>query len=140
VEQSHRGGVPQHARSDRFFRATRRRVEVTQEVVVSLMDDLDGSRATETVEFALDGKTYEIDLSSTNAGKLRDTLASYTTAARKSARSPRSTRGTVSAAPRFAVVRKQPHAIREWARAQGMRVTDRGRIPAAIIDAYHDRT
>jgi hypothetical protein len=108
-------------------------------VVVSLVDDLDGSRATETVAFALDGKTYEIDLSSTNAGKLRDTLATYTTAARTSARTPRHTRDTMSTAPRFAVVRKQPHAIREWARAQGMRVTDRGRIPAAVIDAYRDR-
>jgi hypothetical protein len=112
---------------------------VAQKVVVWLVDDLDGSVATETVQFALDGKTYEIDLSSTNAGKLRDALASYTAAARKSTRTPRSTRGPVSAAPRFAAGRKRPHAIREWARAQGMSVTDRGRIPFAVRDAYRDR-
>jgi hypothetical protein len=108
-------------------------------VVVSLVDDLDGSQATETVEFALDGQTYEIDLSSTNAGKLRDTLAAYTTAARTSTRTPHNTPGTVSTAPRFAARRKQPHAIREWARTQGIFTPDRGRIPAAVIDAYHDR-
>jgi hypothetical protein len=127
-----------HARSDRF-RASRRRVEVAQKMVVSLVDDLDGSGATETVEFALDGKTYEIDLSSTNAGKLRDTLARYTTAARKSARTPRSIQDLVSGAPRLAVRRRQPHPIREWAHAQGMQLADRGRIPDAVINAYHDR-
>jgi hypothetical protein len=117
------------------------RVEVARKVV--LVDDLDGSWATETVEFALDGNTYEIDLSSTNASKLRDTLASYTTAARKSRTTHRSTRATASArptSPRFAVRRNQPHAIREWARAQGMQVADRGRIPAAVINAYSHRT
>jgi hypothetical protein len=113
---------------------------VAQKVVVWLVDDLDGSRATETVEFALDGKTYEIDLSSTNAGKLRDALATYTAVARTSARTPRSTRDTVSAAARFAVGRKRPpHAIREWARSEGMLVTDRGRIPFAVRDAYRAR-
>jgi hypothetical protein len=113
---------------------------VAHKVVVALVDDLDGGQATETVEFALDGTTYEIDLSSTNAGKLRDTLACYMTAARKAARSPRRTRGSVSAPPRFAQSRRQPHVIREWARAHGMQITDRGRIPSAVIDAYHNRT
>ena len=71
---------------------------MAHKVVVTLVDDLDGSRATETVEFALDGKTYEIDLSSTNAGKLRDALACYTAAARRSARwqSPETVETSVS--------------------------------------------
>ncbi|MBO0851506.1 MAG: Lsr2 family protein, partial [Pseudonocardia sp.] len=56
---------------------------MAQKVTVSLIDDLDGNKADETVEFGLDGKSYEIDLSSGNAGKLRDALADYVAAARR---------------------------------------------------------
>ena len=110
---------------------------MAQKVTVSLVDDLDGGGAEETVEFAIDGKSYEIDLSGKNADKLRAALASYVEAARKpGGRSRVNTAG--SGAPRRASVdREQNQAIREWARKKGMKVNDRGRIPAEVIDAFN---
>jgi hypothetical protein len=107
---------------------------VSQKVVVSLVDDLDGGKADETVEFALDGKGYELDLSSRNAKKLRGALASFVEVARKPGGRQR---GRATAAPRASADREQNQAIREWARAQGKKVSERGRIPADVIDAYH---
>lgn len=108
---------------------------MAQQVLVSLVDDLDGQVANETVEFGLDGKSYEIDLSSENAGKLRVALANYVAVARPPGGSARrrsggsGTRGT-------AVNREQNQAIREWARKRGMKVSERGRIPADLLEAY----
>jgi len=119
---------------------------MAQKVVVTLVDDLDESEADETVEFGIDGTTYEIDLSDANASALRDTLADYVAHARKqSGRSRRSTGSSASAsqaatkrAPgRAAVDREQNQAIREWARKQGMNVSERGRIPSEVSEAYH---
>jgi hypothetical protein len=109
---------------------------MAQKVSVSLVDDLSGSQADETVTFGLDGKVYEIDLSSVNAGKLRDALANYVGAARKAGRT---SHGNGAAAPvRVAPVdREQNQAIREWARKRGMKVSDRGRIPSDVTEAYH---
>jgi len=73
---------------------------VAQKVTVSLIDDLDGDKADETVEFGLDGKSYEIDLSTGNADKLRDALASYVTAARRPGGRRRSGGGPAAAARR----------------------------------------
>jgi hypothetical protein len=101
---------------------------------VRLIDDLDGEAADETIEFGIDGKNYEIDLSKANAAKLRDALASYVAAAR---RSGGRRRGGAGAARRPAIDREQNQAIREWARKRGMKVSDRGRIPAEVLDAYH---
>lgn len=116
---------------------------MAQKVVVSLVDDLDSSEADETVEFGIDGVTYEIDLSESNAAALRDVLADYVAHARRSggrrksgaaqAASPR--RG--SGGGRAAVDREQNQAIREWARKQGMTVSERGRIPSEVSEAYH---
>ena len=104
---------------------------------VRLIDDLDGEAADETVEFGLDGKTFEIDLSKGNAGRLRDALAEFVAAARKSGGGRRRS-GAASAPPRRATVdREQNQAIREWARKRGMKVSDRGRIPAEVLEAYH---
>jgi tRNA U38,U39,U40 pseudouridine synthase TruA len=98
-------------------------------------------RADETVAFGLDGKYYEIDLSRSNAEKLRDVLAQFVGAARKVGRADRSAARTdsgVTVAPRaVAVDREQNQAIREWARKRGMKVSDRGRIPSEVTDAYH---
>jgi|SRR5882757_11129517 Lsr2 len=110
---------------------------MAQKVVVSLVDDLSGSQADETVSFGLDGKSYEIDLSSGNAGKLRDALANYVGAARKAGRSSRSNGGAAAVARPGAVDREQNQAIREWARKRGMKVSDRGRIPSDVTEAYH---
>ena len=103
---------------------------------IRLIDDLDGQEADETVEFGIDGKSYEIDLSSANAGKLRDALAEFVGSARRAGgRAKRA----VAAAPvrRASVDREQNQAIREWARKRGMKVSDRGRIPAEVLEAYH---
>jgi ATP-dependent phosphoenolpyruvate carboxykinase len=117
---------------------------------IRLVDDLDGESADETVEFAIDGKNYEIDLSKDNAGKLRDALADYVSAARRAGgrrrgNSSSNGAGTSSAsaaagtAPkgRTAIDREQNQAIRDWARKRGMKVSDRGRIPAEVLEAYH---
>ncbi|HEY4003691.1 MAG TPA: Lsr2 family protein [Pseudonocardia sp.] len=113
---------------------------MAQKVTVSLIDDLDGDKADETVEFGLDGKNYEIDLSSGNAGKLRDALADYVASARRPGgrrRSGGAASAAAAAARRPAVDREQNQAIRDWARKRGMKVSDRGRIPADVLDAYH---
>ena len=108
---------------------------MAQKVTVSLVDDLSGVQADETVSFGLDGKSYEIDLSSKNADKLREALADYVAAARKPGGGRRA--AAASAARRPAVDREQNQAIREWARNKGMKVNDRGRIPSEVVDAYH---
>lgn len=109
---------------------------MAQKVTVQLVDDLDGSVAEETVEFGLDGVSYQIDLSSGNAEKIRDLLADYVSHARRSGRGRR----TAGPAPRSrsaAVDREQNQAIREWARKRGLKVSERGRISAEVLDAYH---
>jgi hypothetical protein len=117
---------------------------MAQKVVVSLVDDLDSSEADETVEFGLDGATYEIDLSEANASRLRDALADYVAHARRSGGRRRSSTPASSSTSsrrgsggRAAVDREQNQAIREWARKQGMTVSERGRIPSEVSEAYH---
>jgi uncharacterized Ntn-hydrolase superfamily protein len=114
---------------------------------VRLVDDLDGETADETVEFGIDGRNYEIDLSKENAVRLRDVLADFVSAARRSGGRRRggssaatsSASGSAGTAPkgRTAIDREQNQAIREWARKRGMKVSDRGRIPAEVLEAYH---
>jgi hypothetical protein len=107
---------------------------------IRLIDDLDGDAADETVEFGVDGKNYEIDLSKDNAEKLRDALAAFVAAARRSGGGGGRRRGNSGAsAPvrRPSIDREQNQAIRDWARKRGMKVSDRGRIPAEVLDAYH---
>jgi hypothetical protein len=117
---------------------------VAQKVVVSLVDDLDESEADETVEFGVDGTTYEIDLSDENAAKLRDSLADYVAHARRLSGRRRSSSRTAAVPAtarkgggRASVDREQNQAIREWARKQGMTVSERGRIPSEVSEAYH---
>jgi hypothetical protein len=109
---------------------------MAQKVTVSLVDDLSGAQADETVEFGLDGKNYVIDLSTTNAEKLRTALADFVAAARRPGGGRRKAAGAVATRP-SAVDREQNQAIREWARKKGMEVSDRGRIPADVLEAYH---
>ena len=104
---------------------------MAQRVEVVLVDDLDGGPADETIAFALDGVSYEIDLNETNATALRDALAVYVGHARKAGRKapPRS-------AARRSSTGSQTAQIRTWAREQGLPVNDRGRIPADIVAQY----
>lgn len=105
---------------------------MAQRVSIELVDDLDGSAADETVSFALDGSAYEIDLSAANAAALREALAGYVGHARKVGGSSASRRSSSrrSSGPSDA------RAIREWARANGHNVPDRGRVSAEVKAAY----
>ena len=104
---------------------------------IRLVDDLDGEVADETVEFGVDGKNYEIDLSTANAKKLRDALAEFVAAARRAGGRRRGGGAPAAASRRPSIDREQNQAIREWARKRGMKVSDRGRIPAEVLEAYH---
>jgi hypothetical protein len=108
---------------------------MAKQTIVTLVDDLDGSEAEEQIEFAVDGKTYEIDLSAGNSQKLRDALAPFVAAARRVSGGRRRAGG--NSAPRPTVDREQNQAIREWAQQQGMKISERGRIPASVLEAYH---
>lgn len=111
---------------------------MAQKHIVQLIDDLDGSPANETVSFALDGSAYEIDLSAKNAATLRDSLASYVANARRSAR-PAATPRRSGRVPARAD-REQTQAIREWARQNGYKIGEKGRIPSAVAEAYHAKS
>ena len=112
---------------------------------VSLVDDLDGTVAAETVAFALDGANYEIDLTDKNAKKLRDALTNFVEHARRidggrrvaAARNAKAkpAKATKSAA-RTAPDREQTAAIREWARTAGHTVSERGRLSAEVLNAF----
>ena len=105
---------------------------MAQKITVALEDDLDGGPADQTVRFALDGTEYEIDLSTRDATAFRERLAPFTQRARKADRGPRSRPG------RSASSRERSGDIRAWARDQGIEVSDRGRIPASVIEQYHE--
>jgi nucleoid-associated protein Lsr2 len=102
---------------------------MAQKVQVLLIDDLDGGEAEQTVSFALDGATYEIDLSSANSKKLRKSLQPFVENARKAGVARRRrTRGTSS--------RERSADIRAWAKSRGIKVNERGRIPASVVEQY----
>lgn len=118
---------------------------MSQQVTVNLIDDLDGSDADETVDFGLDGVQYQIDLSEENAERLREFVGEFVEVARRSGGRKRANRGggsggSGSSGSRTAAAdREQNQAIREWARKNGYSVSERGRIPSEVLDAYHGR-
>ncbi|HLI38260.1 MAG TPA: Lsr2 family protein [Streptosporangiaceae bacterium] len=103
---------------------------MAQKVQVLLVDDLDGGEASETVTFGLDGTTYEIDLSSVNADKLRKELGNYVAHARKVSSPGRRRRA------RTGPGRERSAEIRSWAKQHGYHVSERGRIPGNIVSEY----
>lgn len=103
---------------------------MAQRVNIVLTDDIDGSDAVESVTFALDGKSYEIDLSAANAERLRSALEEFRVKAR-------SLGGRAAAkSTRKRAASGDATDIRAWAVAQGMAVSSRGRVPAEIRAAY----
>ncbi|MFE1314500.1 MULTISPECIES: histone-like nucleoid-structuring protein Lsr2 [unclassified Streptomyces] len=106
---------------------------MAQKVQVLLVDDLDGGEADETVTFALDGKTYEIDLTTANADKLRGLLDPYLKGGRRTGGRASGGRGKTRAASGGSQDTAQ---IRAWAKDNGFEVNDRGRVPASIREAY----
>ena len=103
---------------------------MAQKVNIVLVDDIDHTDADETVTFGLDGKNYEIDLNTKNANALREALAPYVGHARRAGGSSRrsSSRGGSS--------RSSAGDIREWAKANGFEVSERGRISSEVREAY----
>lgn len=106
---------------------------MAQRIKVTLVDDIDGSEAAETVTFALDGVSYEIDLTDANATKLRGALAPWVGSARRAGRRSATTSGRRGARSSS---REELAEIRNWARANGHKVSDRGRISQDVRDAY----
>lgn len=101
---------------------------------VVLVDDIDGREGAESVTFAIDGISYEIDLGTTNAVKLRGVFLPYIEAARRAVapRPPRRTRARANG--------RKPATndeIRAWAKAEGIPVKSTGRLPAEAVDRYH---
>jgi Lsr2 len=110
---------------------------VAQKIQTLFIDDIDGSAAEGTVRFALDGTEYEIDLNTKHADALRKALAKYIDAARRSSggarRSARSGR-------RASASGVNTTEVREWAKAQGIEVKDRGRVPAELVVRFRAAT
>ena len=108
---------------------------MAQQVNVSFVDDLDGSEAVGTVAFGVDGRQYEIDLSESNAARLRELFTPLVGAGRKV--------GGGSRVPRTSPVardgREDAKVIRDWAATQGLAVSARGRISAEVLEAYKAR-
>jgi hypothetical protein len=115
-------------------------------VSTAYVDDLDGSEATGPVDFSLDGKDYTIDLSDSNAARLRDALASFVASARRASGTGR--RRLTSSSPQRSSPqrsasgrsREETQEIRAALRELGYSVKDRGRIPAELLAAYEART
>lgn len=124
---------------------------MAQKTIVTLIDDLTGEEADQisTVKFALDGVSYEIDLADHNAAALRDALADYVAAARRtggrqsggSAAGPAATRGSSGGAgpSRSGYNRETLKSIREWAKQNGYTISDRGRLPADVVAAWEEQ-
>ena len=120
---------------------------MAQKVQVILVDDVDGGEATETVSFALDGVSYEIDVSEPNAAKLRDALAPWVGHARRvggrsggsggaRARSGGGGSGSGGSGRSRGNSKHDLSDVRSWARENGFQVSDRGRVSSEVIAAY----
>ena len=115
---------------------------MAQKTIVTLVDDLTGEVAENisTVEFALDGRAYELDLTDENSAKLHDALSQYVKAARKiggrrhSGTRPGRASKTTGHAPGY--TRETLKSIREWAKKNGHNINDRGRLPADVVQAW----
>jgi hypothetical protein len=104
--------------------------KMATKVTVELEDDLDGGPAAETVRFEIDGSQYEIDLNKKNARTFRKQLAPFIEHARKAGRGQRRRSGRTSSS------RQHSGTVRAWAKDQGIPVSERGRIPASVVEQY----
>lgn len=113
---------------------------MARRIVHQLVDDLDGTEletgSGETVLFSLDGIAYEIDLTDDNAQALRDAFAPYVSAARRVSGRSTSSSASNSARRRRRTGQHDYGPVREWAKANGYNVSERGRVPAAVLEAY----
>jgi Lsr2 len=110
---------------------------MAQKTQTFLIDDLDGSDAEDTVLFGLDGAQYEIDLSTDHAKELRTTLARYIDAGRKVTGTARRAAQNGRKTPASGISNTD---VRTWAKAQGLEVKERGRVPADVLAQYRAAT
>ena len=110
---------------------------MAQKIQTLFIDDIDGSEAEGTVRFGLDGAEYEIDLNAKHADALRKSLAKYIDAARRSTGAARRPARNVRRASATGVNTTE---VREWAKAQGIEVKDRGRVPAELVVRFRAAT
>jgi Lsr2 len=108
---------------------------MTQKAQTLYIDDIDGSDAEGTVRFGLDGADYEIDLNAAHSQELRASLQAYITHARKVGGSRRVRRGARRNASAV-----DTHAVRTWAKDQGIDIKERGRVPADVVARYREAT
>jgi Lsr2 len=104
---------------------------MSQRIITEMLDDIDGSKAAESVQFGLDGKSYTIDLSNENASRLREGLSRYVASA-----SLQSNKQTKPARQKQAQNGENSQKIREWAKANGYDIQPRGRISQEITQKY----
>jgi len=102
---------------------------MAQRTQILYVDDIDGSEAAGTVRFGLGGTDYEIDLSRAHADELAAAIGPYIAAARKVSAQRRAARPVRPA-------RHDQSDVRAWARGQGIKISDRGRIPADVLTRY----
>jgi hypothetical protein len=105
---------------------------MAREVTTRLVDDLDGTAATATVRFGIDGKQYEVDLNNKNADRLRKALAPFVEVARAGAAAGGARRGGRRRAERDF----EPAEVRRWAKSKRIKLSERGRIPAEVVEKY----
>jgi len=104
---------------------------MAQKVHIVLEDDIDGGEAAETIVFGLDGTSYEIDLNTKNAAALRDAMAGYIGHGRKVSSGARRGRK-----PSASSSKHSAREVRDWARSNGFKVTDRGRVAREVQEAF----
>jgi hypothetical protein len=102
---------------------------MAKQTVVTLIDDIDGGVADQTVTFSLNGQAYEIDLNSKNTQKLQAALEPWIAAGRRVGRAAQARRSSSTSGT-------DPRAVRAWAASNKVVVPARGRIPAAVIDQF----
>jgi len=102
---------------------------MAQRTQVLYVDDIDGSEAEGTVRFRFDGTDYEIDLNKEHTDQFAHAIGPFIAAARRISSSRRPARGTGAA-------RHNLSDVRAWARDQGVKISDRGRIPAEVLAKY----
>ena len=110
---------------------------MAQKIQTLFIDDLDGSAAEGTVRFGLDGTEYEIDLNEKHARELRAAIAAYVSAGR---RANGAARRPARAGRRTPAGGLNTTEVREWAKAQGLEVRDRGRVPAELVVKFKAAT
>lgn len=109
---------------------------MAQQTIVQLIDDVDGGQAEETIDFSLDGVEYRIDLSGKNAKKLRAAIEPFREKARRAGgRKQRKGSGTATVK---AHDKAEAQRIRDWARAEGHQISDRGRIPQSLVIQFQE--